>query len=130
MRLAWIFLFCAFSMLVSANSVRLDDCGAAYCKVTPLTNFTQQGVLDWEQTPQLGAATNRYAEDVIAWSAQFLPKPEQTSIAKKIEEPKAAKKAPVVHGDASLASYVRAMRGLHTYEYTPVEIPQVTITPE
>jgi len=117
-------------MLVSANSVRLDDCGAAYCKVTPLTNFTQQGVLDWEETPQLGAATNRYAEAVIAWSAQFLPKPEQTPSAAKIEEPKAARKVPVVHGDASLASYLRGLRGLHSYEYTPAEVPQVTITPE
>lgn len=111
-------------MVGSANTVRLGDCGTAHCitQTVSLTNFTPQGVSDWDLAPSLGVALNRFAEDAGAWLARFLPARERPVVATVIEEPKAPKKAPVVYGDSSLASYVRGLRGLHSYEYEPVEV--------
>lgn len=107
-------------MLVSAHTVRLDDC---VTQTISLTNFTVQGVSEWEEHPTLGVALNAFAEKASTWFARFLPAPERPLA--PAEEPKPARKTPVVYGDASLASYVRGLRGLSSYEYTPVEVHPV-----
>lgn len=112
-------------MAVSAHTVRLDDCGRAYCvtQTIPLTNFTPQGVSVWEDRPMLGAALNAFAEDVTTWFARFLPAQERTVATPEVA--KSAKKALPIYGDSSLASYVRGLRGLNSFEYAPVEVQPI-----
>jgi hypothetical protein len=128
MRLA-LYLFCVTSMFVAAHTVRLDDCGRAYCvtQTVPLTNFTPHGISAWEESPWLGVSLNAFAEDVAIWFARYLPTPERSPEVTS-DEPKLAKKPAVPSGDLSLASYVRGLRGLHSFEYSPVEVP--TVAPE
>lgn len=113
-------------MLVSAHTLRLDDCGRAYCvtQTIPLTNFTPQGVSVWEEHPTLGVALNAFAENVTTWFARFIPAPERFPETAS-EETRPAKRPLVPSGDLSLAGYLRGLRGLNSFEYSPVEVQPI-----